>query len=157
MMAAACVALLGLACAYAWRPERQVRRHQAALLAAVEKRAWGALEPLVSDHYRDRWRVDKGNFIRLARGVCGQFLVLRVEWEWLALERSADRVVVVGRLGMMGSGGPVAQAAVEEVGRWKESARFHWERSGLWPWKWQLCEVEQSELEFNLEADVPFL
>lgn len=156
LVAVAGVALLVVACAYAWRPERQVRRHQATLLRAVEKRAWGVVEPLISDHYRDRWLVDKAKFIRLARGVCGQFLVLRVEWEERTLEGAADGVVVAGRLRLTGGGGPIAQAALDEVERWKEPARFHWQRSGPWPWKWQLSEVEQAELEFEPEADVAF-
>jgi hypothetical protein len=57
-------ALVALALWLAWfcQPERQVRRHTAVLLKAVERRNWEKVKNLMADGYGDRWQYDKAFF-----------------------------------------------------------------------------------------------
>jgi hypothetical protein len=130
-------------------PERQVRRHQARLLKALEKKSWSVVHRSFSEDYRDRWGHDKAFLVEFSREVFRQFFELDIETEELGLELSADQMEVKlrVRMEMRGRGGPYAEGAIVAVRALKEPMEFRWSRRGRSPWDWVLVEFVQPELE----------
>jgi hypothetical protein len=134
---------------WAVNPERQVRRHQARLLEALEDKAWSAVNRSFSEQYRDRWGHDKAFLEGFSREVFRQFLELEIRTEEVGLEIAADGMdaTVRVKMEMLGRGGPFAEGAVAAVRALREPMEFRWSRRGKSPWAWELTGFEQVELE----------
>jgi hypothetical protein len=132
-----------------WQPERQVRRHQAALIKAAEKRNWQDAGALVSDTYADRWEHDKEFVIDGSREVFRQFLFLTIQQEILASSVAGGVGRVEARLRISGSGSPIAQYAMAKVNTLTEPFTFTWIRPSWQPWRWRLTRFDHPKLEIS--------
>ena len=64
---------------WSWcQPEKQVRRAQGRLIAAIESRDFDAMAALLAHDYRDRWENDKTNVRVRGREVFRQFVTLTI-------------------------------------------------------------------------------
>jgi hypothetical protein len=142
-------ALIALALWLAWfcQPERQVRRHTAVLLKAVERRNWEKLKNLIGDGYADRWQQDKPFLAEVLPQVFGQFLFLNIEHDTTGAEVAGGVGRTVTRVKMSGSGGPGAQYVIEKVNNLSEPFTFHWSQRSGWPWDWELTRVDHPSLD----------
>ncbi len=141
------VVALALWLAWFCQPERQVRRHTALLLNAVERRNWDHLENLMADGYADRWEHDKPFVLEALPQVFGQFLFLKVEHETSTVEVQGVAGQTTTRVKMSGSGGPLAQYVMEKVNGLSEPFTFHWSPRSGWPWDWELTRIDHPSLD----------
>lgn len=147
LFAGAALIVLALWLAWFWQPERQVRRHTALLLKAVEGRNWEKFKKLTADGYSDRWEHDKAFIGEAMPQVFGQFLFLTIEHETSAVVLSGGAGHTVTRVKMSGSGGPIAQYVMEKVNNLSEPFTFHWSQRSGWPWDWELTRVDHPSLD----------
>ena len=132
---------------YWWlQPERQLRRAQGRLIAAVEKRDFDAMARLLAEDYRDRWGHDKAIVVGESRQVFSQFLMLTIERESRSVEMGTQSSIVREKLTIEGFGGPLAVAAKDAVNALREPFSLSWRRRSWKPWDWELLSVEQPEL-----------
>lgn len=129
-----------------WQPARQVRRHTEQLLSAVENKNWKRLGELMSDDYSDQWGHDKSAVIAHSREVFSQFFAIELTPHDLVIAESDGIGTASAKLTLRGSGGPLAQYAIDRVATLRSPFVFTWRlRSGK-PWDWVLTRVEQPEL-----------
>lgn len=150
---AAAVGLLGLAlyAVWLWQPERQVERHTAAFLKAVERRNWDGVAGSIADNYSDRWEHDKEFVLRESREVFRQFFFLKIQSEPGTPAISGREGTLRSRIRLAGDGSPIAHFAVEKVNALQGPFVFTWQRSGWAPWQWQLTRIDHPELEIPSE------
>lgn len=127
------------------QPERQVRRAQTRLIAAIEGRDFAAFERLLADDYRDRWGHDKANVISLTQEVFQQFLFVTVVREEKGLDSRGAEWVLREKIKLTGTGGPLATYAKDELNRLTQPFEITWRRTGG-PTQWSITNVEQPEL-----------
>ncbi len=147
------IAVAALACAvrllWLWQPEQQVRRHTEKLIAAVEDKDWKRLAEITADDYSDRWGHDKNAVVARSREVFSQFFAIEIEASGLVVAESDGVGTASARLALRGSGGPLAQLAIERAATLRAPFVFTWRlRSGK-PWDWVLTRIEQPELELE--------
>ncbi len=147
LISGAAIIVVALWLAWFLQPERQVRRHTALLLNAIEGRNWEKLNNLMADSYTDRWKHDKGTVLEALPQVFGQFLFLNVEHETSAVEVLGGTGQTITRMKMSGSGGPIAQYVMEKVNNLSEPFTFHWYQRSAWPWDWELGRVDHPSLD----------
>jgi hypothetical protein len=132
---------------FLWQPARQVELHTSNLLARASARDWKAVADMVSRDYRDAWGHNRERAFDDAEEFGQHFFSLRIgAVEPLEIRAESGSVAVSARLGVYGSGTPMAQAIVEAVHELQEPFVFRWRRNGSWPWQWALVELEQDEL-----------
>ena len=130
------------------QPERQVRRAQKRLIAAIESRDVAAFEHMLADDYRDRWGHNKAIVTSHMSEVLRQFLFLTVEHVEKDVRFGGDTWAIDAKITLKGTGGPLANHAKDEVGRLKEPFTITWRKNGG-PTKWVVVSVGQSELELR--------
>ena len=130
-----------------WQPARQVRLHQAHFLKAVGKRNWETVGLFIAAEYHDRWGHDKENVLAQSAQVFGQFLFCNIQSEERSLVLENGRATVGARLTMGGTGGPLADYAMQRVNALTEPFVFKWVKKSWKPWDWELTEVDQPQLE----------
>ena len=134
------------------QPERQVRRHNAKLLDAVESKDWKELAELMSDQYSDRWGHDKATVIERSRLVFQQFFVMEITTtEEPEVEEANGQGFVRAHIKLAGNGGPLAQLAIQRADALKQPFTFEWRQASWKPWHWVLVRVDQPELEIQGE------
>jgi hypothetical protein len=133
-----------------------VQRHQAEFRRAAESRSWKKLSELIADDYSDRWSHDKATVVEHSQLVLSQFLVLGIESRDIEVTESNGAGVVRERLILKGSGGPVADLAVQRVAALKEPFVFIWRQRSWKPWDWALVRADQPELEIPETASAGF-
>lgn len=133
----------------AWQPERQVRRHTERFIAAVEGRNWKRLAEITSDDYSDRWGHDKRVMIDRTREVFAQFFALEIEAREISVVEGDGLGTASARLTVRGSGGPLAQLAIERAAALREPFVFTWQQRSGKPWDWVLTRIEQPELDLE--------
>jgi hypothetical protein len=132
-----------------WQPERQVQRHTEKLIDAVEGKNWKRLAEITADDYSDRWGHDKSTVISRSREVFAQFFAIEIEAHDLAIAEREGIGTASARLTLKGSGGPLAQLAIDRAATLRAPFVFTWRlRSGK-PWDWVLVRVDQPELELD--------
>ena len=136
-----------------WQPARQVRLHQAHFLKAVGKRNWETVGQFIEAEYHDRWGHDKENVLAQSAQVFGQFLFCNSQAEERALVRENGRAAVGAKLTMGGTGGPIADYAMQRVNALTEPFVFTWVRRSWKPWDWELTAVDQPELTIPAMGD----
>jgi ketosteroid isomerase-like protein len=129
-----------------WQPVRQVRRHTERLLAAVEGKDWKRFAEFMADDYSDQWGHDKTAVVERSREVFAQFFLIETGAHDLAVEESDGIGTAHAHLVLRGSGGPLAQIAIERVAALREPFVFLWRQRSWKPWDWALTRVEQPEL-----------
>ena len=130
-----------------WQPARQIELHTANLLSRASARDWAAVTAMISPDYRDAWGHGKKQALRDAEEVGSQFFSLRIgPLEPLTVQPEEGASTVSTRLGVYGSGTPMAHAIIEAVHELEKPFVFRWRKSGSWPWQWTLSGLEQEEL-----------
>lgn len=133
----------------AWQPARQVRRHTERFIEAVEDKDWKRLAELTADDYSDRWGHDKAALVSRSREVFAQFFAIEIEAHELSVLEAEGVGTASALLSLRGSGGPLAQLAIERAAMLREPFAFTWRlRSGK-PWDWVLTRIDQPELELD--------
>lgn len=130
------------------QPERQVRRAQTRLIAAIEDKDFAAFERLLADDYRDRWGHDKTIVLARTKDVFQQFLFLTIVREEKTLDFRGSDWTVREKITLNGTGGPLAMFAKDEVNRLRAPFAIAWRRSGG-PTEWVVGSVEQPELDLR--------
>lgn len=133
-----------------WQPERQVRRHQAALFHAYEKRDWADLHHLVAEEYKDGWGQNKADLMQGSQEAFRHFLFLTIEAPPATCQVAAEGLATVETtVRLRGRGSPVAEVIMDRVRALKQPFRFTWQKAGAWPWDWVLIHAEQPELNLD--------
>ncbi len=130
-----------------WSPARQAELHTLNLLRRASSRDWVAAERMMSPDYRDDWGHDRAGAVEDAKLVFGHFFVLEIApLEPPRVVADSGTAALSLRVGVFGSGTPVAAAVMDEVRGLREPFVFHWRKSGPWPWQWELSGAGQPEL-----------
>jgi hypothetical protein len=127
------------------QPERQVRRAQKRLIAALESRDIAAFGSMLANDYRDSWGHNKANVTSQASEVLRQFLFLTIERKETLLEFRGDTWILSEKITIKGTGGPLASYAKDEVNRLAGPFTVSWRNAGG-ATKWQISEISQPEL-----------
>jgi hypothetical protein len=134
-----------------WSPERQTRLHQEHLLAALSDKNWTRVASFIAEDYSDRWGHDKTFVLQATREVFAQFLALELTMQDPVLSARAGTGEVSARLIAKGSGGPVAQMAIDHLQSLPEPFTFRWQKRSWKPWDWTLLRVDHPTLEIPAE------
>lgn len=130
-----------------WSPARQVELHTLNLLERASKQRWEEVGTMMASDYRDAWGHGKEQALTDAEEFGRHFFSLRIgPFEPMAMRKEKDSIHVAARLGIYGSGTPMAHAIIEAVHELQEPFVFRWRKDGSWPWQWALAELEQDEL-----------
>jgi len=130
-----------------WSPEQQAELHTLNLLARASKQDWVAVGNMLAPDYRDAWEHGKERALADAEEFGRHFFSLRIgPVEQLTVQSEARTATVSARLGVYGSGTPMAHAIIEAAQELSEPFVFIWRKSGTWPWRWELASVRQTEL-----------
>ena len=146
--AVALVVLAGFL-AWNWQPEKQAGIQTAHFLQAVERRNWEKVRAYLATNYTDRWGHDQALALEAAEQVFQQFLFLKVEHEIVSQAANRATGETRARVKISGSGGALAQIAMERVNGLREPFLFSWKRQSWKPWDWQITRIEQPELEIR--------
>ena len=147
LMGALGVAGLGVYLTFLWQPERQVDLHQKHFLAALEGRDWNRFGGFISESYSDRWGHDKKFLLKEPREIFQQFVFLSIQQQPATIDAQGNDFRISARLLIHGTGGPLAEFAMERVNALSKPFLFHWQRQSWKPWDWALVEIEQPQLE----------
>ena len=130
-----------------WSPGRQAELHTLDLLARASKQDWVAVGNMMAADYRDARGHGKEKALSDAEEFGRHFFSLRIGPVELPTVRSeGEASTVSARLGVYGSGTPMAHAIIEAVHELEKPFVFRWRKSGFWPWQWTLSGLEQEEL-----------
>ncbi|MFM8807471.1 MAG: hypothetical protein ACKOJB_00955 [Chthoniobacterales bacterium] len=130
-----------------WSLEQQAELHTLNLLARASKQDWVAVGKMIAPDYRDAWGHGKEKALTDAEEFGQHFFSLRIgPVEPLTVQSEAGTATVSARLGVYGSGTPMAHAIIEAVHELEGPFAFRWQKSGSWPWQWTLSGLEQKEL-----------
>lgn len=130
-----------------WSPVRQVELHTVNLLDRASRQDWVAVGLMMAPDYRDAWGHGKERALSDADEFGRHFFSLRIgPSEPLTIESTTGEATVRARLGLYGSGTPLAQAIIEAVHELEKPFVLRWRKSGPWPWQWALTALEQEEL-----------
>lgn len=130
-----------------WSPERQAELHTLNLLERASRQQWDAVGDMMAPDFRDARGLGKAEALADAAELGRHFFSWRVgPVERPVVEKVEDSVCVAARLGVYGSGTPVAHAVIEAVHELEKPFVFRWRKNGGWPWQWALAELEQDEL-----------
>jgi hypothetical protein len=130
-----------------WSPVRQAELHTQNLLDRASRRDWEAVREMMASDYRDAWGHEKEQALRDAEEFGRHFFSLRIgPVEPLTVQSEEGTPTVSTRLGVYGSGTPMAHAIIEAVHELEKPFVFRWRKSGSWPWQWTLSGFEQEEL-----------
>jgi hypothetical protein len=132
-----------------WQPARQVQRHTATFLKAVERRNWNKVATLMADDYADRWGHDKGFVVNELPHVFQQFISVDIQNDPSLPADVGPEGISATSVKISGGGSPIAQFVVEQVNKLQKPFYFTWRRASWKPWDWKLSRVEQSELEIH--------
>lgn len=135
-----------------WQPERQVRKHWERYMDALEDRRWASVRGLTADHYEDQWGMDKDQMIGNGGQALKGFMHLEIipRNTEVAMESHELRGAVMTTLSLEGktfSWG--AETAKTEANKLDEPWVFVWEKTGMWPWSWQVARIENEGLELD--------
>jgi hypothetical protein len=133
---------------YFWcEPEKQVRRAQARLLAAMESGDVDSFAQLLAADYRDGWGHDKTFVVNGSRQVFSDFKTLDIAREEVGLELTGTgQWTLREKLTLSGLGGPVAMAVRERASHLHQPFTMVWRKSGWKPWNWELTSIAQPEI-----------
>lgn len=130
-----------------WQPARQVELHSSNLFARASARDWKAVAAMMSPDYRDAWGHNKERALADAEEFGQHFFSLRLgAVESLEVRVEGGSAAASARLGIYGSGTPMAHAIIEAVHELQKPFVFRWNKSGRWPWQWTLTGFSQEEL-----------
>jgi hypothetical protein len=122
-----------------WQPDRQVELHTLNLLKRFSARDWPAVKAMMADDYRDAWGQDREMSVEKAMEVTSHFFALQVSpFDLPVVRRDNEAAAVDVKLGIFGSGTPVAHAVMDAVRGAEGPFFFHWRKCGVWPWQWEL-------------------
>lgn len=116
-------------------------------LAAVEGKKWQRMGDFLADEYSDRWGHNKTAVIDRSREVFAQFFVISLEAPDLQIEEADGLGQARAHLRLKGTGGPLAELAMERVATLQQPFTFEWRQASWEPWDWKLVRVDQPELE----------
>ena len=127
------------------QPERQVRRAQKRLIAALQSRDFAAIERMLANDYRDNWGHNKANVVSRSSDVFRHFLFLSIVAEEKSLQFRGDTWIVREKITLKGTGSPLATHAMDEVNGLTQPFAISWRNDGG-ATKWVVATVEQPEL-----------
>lgn len=130
-----------------WSPERQAELHTVNLLERASRQNWDAVGAMIAPDFRDARGHGKAEALADAAELGRHFFAWRIgPLDRPMVEKEEDSMRVAARLGVYGSGTPVAHAVVEAVHELEKPFVFRWRKAGSWPWQWVLAELRQEEL-----------
>ena len=146
-LAATGAVALGPFLLWLWQPERQVEKHSAHLLNAIEHKDWTKVATFVGEDYRDQWNHDRATVLerirevfRYARGAGISAIAPAVRIE----DRRGDwkaRITITGD-----DQNEVVVAIKARVNGLQTPFELEWRRVSGKPWDWQLVAVRNPEL-----------
>jgi len=130
-----------------WSPARQVELHTLNLLDRASKQDLAAVGEMMAPDYRDAWGHGKEQALSDAEEFGRHFFSLRMgPSEEPEIKTRTGEATAQARLGVYGSGTPLAHAIIEAVHKLEKPFVFRWRKHGAWPWQWTLAGLEQEEL-----------
>lgn len=129
-----------------WQPERQVELHQRDFLQALEDRSWGKVRGMLAGDYSDRFGHDRETAVADAREVLRHFFALTIQPQGSRAEMGEGKAVVTVNLTISGTGTGMTEFITSEVNKLPDPWKFHWKKTAIWPWAWQLEKVDNASL-----------
>ncbi|MDD5348778.1 MAG: hypothetical protein PHQ12_01075 [Chthoniobacteraceae bacterium] len=137
----AAAVLVGLGCAWLWRPERQVRLHQRHFLNAAENRDWPKIKAILDDGFRTPYGHDKPIALALMAEGLRPFFALQIFDSETEVTVSGRDGAVRTRLRFSGTGMALAEIVQGAVNDSREPFEFTWRRQSWKPWDWRLVSA----------------
>jgi hypothetical protein len=139
--------------AWHWSPGRQVELHQGDLCDAVGDRNWKRVGSLLATDYHDRWGQDRTTILARLPQAFMDFLACGVLEDHLSLTWRNGACDLAAHIRIVGSGGPLAQAIMEQSTQLTEPFHFQWKKQSWKPWDWKLVSVDQPQVEIPDESE----
>ncbi|HEY1050336.1 MAG TPA: hypothetical protein VGE39_11295 [Prosthecobacter sp.] len=132
--------------AFGRSPESQIRAAQAALLEAVEDRDWDDVADFLSADYSDSYGHTRQSAIDDGKKYLGLFYALSIKTDQISVRAAKEQGVLQSMLRMEGNGAGYSQAVMGAVNQIQEPWIFHWTKTGLWPWTWQVTMIHNDQI-----------
>lgn len=126
--------------------ESQIRSAQSALQTAVENRDWDDVADFLSPDYTDSYSHTRESAIQDGRKYLGAFFVLSIKTEQTTIRAATKQGMVQTQIRLEGTGAGYSQAVLGAVNQIQEPWVFHWTKTGLWPWTWQVTMIHNDQI-----------
>ncbi|MEY2564061.1 MAG: hypothetical protein QOH88_2254 [Verrucomicrobiota bacterium] len=140
---------LGLYLAALWRPERQVRLHNAHLLSQIEEKNWRAVAEFIGSDYQDRWGDDRALLLERLREVFRFLPKSRIEANDPQVRTETSKGFWTAKITITGGAGEFASVIQARVNALSAPFEFEWRQQSSKPWDWKLISVRNPALEIS--------
>jgi hypothetical protein len=137
---------VGLFLMWLWQPERQVGKHSAHLLGAIERKDWAKLAAFIGEDYHDQWNNDRAMVLERTREVFRYVRGARIS-ALAPVSRTENRTGYWrARITFAGDDQDEVIAAVKtRVNTLPTPFELEWRRMSGKPWDWKLVAVRNPE------------
>jgi hypothetical protein len=142
------VAIWGVYLFRLWQPQRQIKLHNAHLLARIEKHDWKAAGEFIGDTYQDRWGNDRALLLERFPQVFRALGNTQIEASDVVIRWEQGCGYWTARIMVKGTG-ELADSIQSRVNSLETPFEFEWRRGATWPWDWKLVSVRNPALEIS--------
>lgn len=122
--------------------ERALEERHERLLARIAAGQWARAGSLISDLYADRWGFTKATLVEQGNNVSRHFRWMEITRSEETWARDGERAQVSARIVVQGEGTAIAAQAREAVNVVRTPWVVTWEKTGPWPWSWQVVSID---------------
>jgi hypothetical protein len=136
-----------------WLPpftaERALLHRHETFLSRIAAGQWTRAGWLVSDDYSDRWGFTKATLVEQGSNVARHFRWMEISRSEETWTHEARRAEVSARIVLQGEGTALAAAAREAVNALRTPWVVTWEKTGRWPWSWQVTAIDHPAFDIR--------
>ena len=103
---------------------------------------------MISEFYSDQWKFNDEEISLALRDLAKYFfLSFEVNWEDYSVRYSEDSYLITGTLKIEGAGNQATDFIMKEMRKYQHLPfTFHWSKTGMTPWAWQITKIEHPTL-----------
>ncbi|MBE7496918.1 MAG: hypothetical protein HS117_18400 [Verrucomicrobiaceae bacterium] len=135
-------------------PEQQLAAAQMDFLDALEGHDWQDVEAMLAPGFVAVSGHNRSNIMPDLQRALGGFATLSIETKPVSLQAARDMGIVSQNIRLVGLGNTLAIAVRERANRITTPWLFHWQKTGSWPWNWQLTQVHNDSMT-SLPSELP--
>ena len=131
-----------------WSGENGALKAHNKFIDYFSERRLGKCSNMISELYSDQWNFNNEEISLALRDLAKYFfLSFEVNWEDHSIRFSEDSYLITGTLKIEGSGNQVTDFIMKEMRKYQPLPfTFHWSKSGMTPWSWEITKIEHPTL-----------
>jgi hypothetical protein len=129
-----------------WQSERQVSRHTAHFLDAIERKNWQRAGEFIAPDYQDQWGNQRTVVLERMREVFRYLRNVQLTQSQASVRVDNGSAHWQGHIAINGDGGEVMDVVKARVNSLTAPFDLEWRRTSAKPWDWKLVRVSNAEL-----------